>query len=48
MSALEILSDFKKENSKDYLNSMVDLETKSELSDLKISIEKKDEMETEN
>ena len=48
MSALEILSDFKKESSKDYLNSMVDLETKSELSDFKISIEKKDEMETEN
>ncbi len=43
MSALEILSDFKKESSKDYLNSMVDLETKTKLSDLKISIEEKNE-----
>lgn len=43
MSALEILSDFKKESSKDHLNSMVNLETKSKLSDLKISIEEKNE-----
>jgi len=43
MSALEILSDFKKESSKDHLNSMVNLETKYKLSDLKISIEEKNE-----